>query len=126
MDIEKWVAENIPKEREMKQRHWDLGFGPELFQPGETRRVDVQPKCRFICEVILSNKSNAGIHLLALYSGKEECLHLNGDSIDLGQDRIELKNIPWSDPALTISVEIVNRNKEAQKVYFDIGGRALI
>lgn len=107
-----------------KDRPWTMGFGPVLFKAGETRRIDTQPKCYFRAEKILAHYDTlTDVHLLGLYVGREEILKLDGDSIDLGAKKetaVETKQ--WSQPALPIEVEIVNRSSEDRMIALDIVG----
>lgn len=107
----------------LKERPWDLGFGPVDLQPGEKKRINVQPKCHFRAEKILSHEGNNGIRLLAVYIGKDEVLNLNDGSIDLGRAKVDLKT-GWSNPALPIEIDIVNSTKVAMTVDFNIYGQA--
>lgn len=110
---------------EKQKRPWAIGFGPIELAPGQTRRVDTQPKCTFFGEGIVSANDNAGIHLLAIYVGQKEILGLNGDSIDLGREEILIEECALTNPALPMEVELVNRTAETKKVYFDIVGNTI-
>lgn len=112
----------------MTERPWELGFGPIMIQPGEIKKVDVQPKCRFTGEKIRSaTECNTDVHLLGLYVGPTEILKLNGDSIDLGSKETTLiESKHETHPAFTMEVEIANRGKTERKVYLDILGQAVL
>lgn len=89
-----------------------VGLGPLKLQAGETKRTDVQPKCRFEVEKILSTSANEDVHLLAAYAGNTEFLKLNGDSVDLGNKRVVVIDGVHVAPALTLSVEVVKSRKD--------------
>ncbi len=107
-----------------RDRAWTIGFGPVLFKAGETRRIDTQPKCHFRVERIITPPDFTDIHLLGLCVGREEILKLGGDAISLNEQKSIRVEPYWCEPALPIEVEIVNRSKQDQMIYFSIFGVA--
>jgi hypothetical protein len=111
-----------------KNRTWSLDFGPVTLAPGETRKIDVQPKCLFRGEKISAAASGDDVRLLNIFVGREEQLKLNGDGLDFAR----LRDMALPDgfrearAAFTIEVEVQNRSREPRIVDMLMTGQAVM
>lgn len=108
----------------MKERRFNLGLGPIDLAPGEVKRVDVQPKCRFRGERLITPLL-PGVLVSSLFVGRRELLGGREVALDGTVAEVDELRAAEAHPAHTITVEFANRSGDPKKVFMTVAGVAL-